>query len=193
MNEENITASPDFDRLDQEEEDHISAVLTIMDSVSRAPVFIDDLPDAVVDGVCLIEVGSYVVVEKWLTIAQKTRWLGTSLYRVGMVKDNGDLSLHDEDLCQTAQANWKTGPKHGWRFKLASPSFSFSGRDKPDFQPKAPKKVHVPGEPVEKKERKKRNSSPEAQAAKKAKQDALLKRRAERLARREARKAAKGV
>jgi len=125
------------DNDDDAGEDLNSDVLSILDGETKSPVYIDDLPDAIVDGKLVLREGDQIVIEKWLTIAQKVKWLGTSLYkirRIDPLDDKGDLGLHDEELQQGAQANWKTGPKHGWRFKQAVPGLNLNRRSKPEFE-----------------------------------------------------------
>ena len=127
------------DNFIEDTEDLNSVVESILSGVLSSPVYIDDLPDAVVDGKLILKEGDLIVIEKWLTIAQTPKWLGTSLYRIRRIdplNDNGDLGLHDEELSQGAQANWKNGPKHGWRFKCAVPGLNLHKRAKPEFEDK---------------------------------------------------------
>lgn len=114
------------------DEDDAATIEDIIEPKRSAPVFIDDLPDAVVDGKLMCKEGDLIVVEKWLTIGSKPRWLGTSLCRVKRIDPlgSGDLTLHDEELQQSAHANYVTGPKHGWRFKLGAPGLNLLGRSR---------------------------------------------------------------
>lgn len=97
-----------------------------------SPVFIDDLPDAVVNGVPMFKEGDLLVVEKWLTISLKPKWLGTALCRVKRIDPlgSGDITLHDEELSQAVHANYITGPKHGWRFKLGNNKVNLRQRER---------------------------------------------------------------
>ena len=100
------------------------------------PVYIDDLPDALdVSGatpVLLTDKNGHVVIEKWY----QGRWLGTTLYKVtGVNVLTGDVYLHDEANQQGASANFITGPKHGWRFKLPIPGLNLTRREAPKVQP----------------------------------------------------------
>lgn len=108
----------------------------IIEPKRSSPVFIDDLPDAVVDGVTQFKEGDLIVVEKWLTIGAKHRWLGTSLCRVRRIDPlgSGDLTLHDEELSQAVHANYITGPKRGWRFKLGHDKMNLHQRAKAGYE-----------------------------------------------------------
>ena len=132
----------DDDTLIGDEEDFMSVVETILADVKSTPVFIDDLPDAIVDGKLVPKEGDYIVIEKWLTIAQKVKWLGTSLYKIKRLDplgESGDMLLYDEDLLQSAQSNWKTGPGQGLRFKQSIPGLNLHKRSKPEFEEKQEK------------------------------------------------------
>lgn len=119
------------DRNDEGFNDERSALIdSILDGSVVAPVFIDDLPDAIVDGTFILHEGDMLVLEKWLTINAAPRWLGTSLYRITSIDPfgGGDLKLHDEELEQGAGANYISGPKHGWRFKVGSQGMNLKKR-----------------------------------------------------------------
>lgn len=129
----------DGDTLIGDEEDFLLAVEGILSDKQSTPVYINDLPDALVDGKLVLKEGDYIVIEKWNTTAERTRWLGTSLYKIKRLDplgESGDMLLHDEDLSQSALANWKTGPKHGWRFKQSIPGLNLHKRSKPEFEEK---------------------------------------------------------
>jgi hypothetical protein len=120
---------------DHEEEDLVAATERFLDGPKRNdPWFIDDLPDAISEGadgapLFLPAHKELVVIERWY----EGRWLGTSLYRIIRVdRTTGDMHLHDEDLQQAAQANYLTGPKRGWRFKLPITGLRLHGRQGPE-------------------------------------------------------------
>ena len=198
--ENEVAQLVDTDEVLEVEEDLNSGIMAILDGETKSPVYIDDLPDAIVDGKLVLREGDYIVIEKWLTIAQKVKWLGTSLYkikRIDPLDESGDIGLHDEDLHQGAQANWKTGPKHGWRFKQTIPGLNLHKRTKPEFEAKqaaaAIKEASKPTttEPgVKRKGGRPKGSknavSPERAASKAAKEASILRRREERLARKAA-------
>ena len=48
------------------------------------------------------------------------------------------MTLYDDELMQSAQANYITGSRYGWRFKQAIPNLNLSKRSKPDFEPPPP-------------------------------------------------------
>lgn len=180
--------------LTEEAEDLNSAVESILSGVLSSPVYIDDLPDAVVDGKLILREGDLIVIEKWLTIAQTPKWLGTSLYRIRRIdplNDNGDLGLHDEELSQGAQANWKNGPKHGWRFKCAVPGLNLHKRAKPEFTPVVSKPVvlEADGTVAPKKGGRPLGTKNRSPAERAAAQKAEAEKRAAKALRREARKA----
>lgn len=118
--------------------DRAALIDSILDGTHSSPVFIDDLADAVVNGTFTLREGDLLVVEKWLTINAAPKWLGTSMYRISRIDpldESGDLGLHDEELRQGASANWKTGPRHGWRFKVGHEGLNLNKRSKGDFVP----------------------------------------------------------
>lgn len=97
------------------------------------PVYIDDLEDAISHSdentpVLNTDKGGYVVVERW----HVGRWLGTSIYKVTSIDlATGNVRLYDEDNMQSAMANFITGPRHGWRFKIPVKDLSLHKREAP--------------------------------------------------------------
>jgi hypothetical protein len=124
LDEEPIEVEPSVD----------SIIDSMIDDRPPSPIYIDDLPDAIVDGVFTLKEGGQLVIEKWLTIGSKPRWLGTSLYTIRHIDPfgSGVLILHDDELRQAAQANYITGPAIGWRFKVGSPTLNLHKRGKPE-------------------------------------------------------------
>lgn len=112
--------------------DESGIIESILDGKRSAPIYIDDLPDAIVDGKPRFKEGDLIVVEKWLTLNAEPSWLGTRLCRVRRIDPlgSGDVQLHDEDLSQSLHANYITGPKHGWRFKLTIKGLNLHRRSK---------------------------------------------------------------
>lgn len=97
------------------------------------PVYIDDLEDAISYSdentpVLNTDKHGYVVIERW----HVGRWLGTNMYKVTNIDlATGNVHLYDEDNMQSAMANFITGPRHGWRFKLPIKGLSLHKREPP--------------------------------------------------------------
>ena len=193
MNNEAAAVLED-DTFIEEAEDINSAIESILAGSVASPVYIDDLPDAVVDGKLILKEGDLIVIEKWLTIAQTPKWLGTSLYRIRRIDpldESGNIGLHDEELSQGAMANWKNGPQHGWRFKCAVPGLNLHKRAKPEFTPVVSKPVVLNdnGDIVKKKGGRPLGTKNRSPAERAAAQKAEAEKRAAKALRREARKA----
>jgi len=194
LGESGLTAP---EEVDESVEDTIDSMLA--DRRSQ-PVYIDDLPDAIgtdEQGVPMLILGkdSLIVIERWY----KNRWLGTRLYKVLIVNPiTGDIRMHDEEYKQSAQTNYLTAPKSGWRFKQPVPGLNLYKRSKPSYE--APKvvaskvqPVDDDGNPVEKKRgRPKGSKNRSAEEMAKYRSEQFAEKKAKREAR-EARKLRRGA
>lgn len=101
--------------------------------------YIDHLDDAIVEGVFMVPVGKKVVIERYYDAKGQMSWLDTRSYTVVSVNAaNGDLRLFDNDVLQTANSNYITGPARGYKFKIETKATRLKGRGK-----SRPKKAKV--------------------------------------------------
>jgi hypothetical protein len=81
---------------------------------------IGHLPDAIVDGFPVFDVGDKIVIERRAIVLRGAPYLDTKTYKVLKVDlSNGVINLYDEELNQFAMDNWKTGLVHGHVYKFA--------------------------------------------------------------------------